>query len=323
MPFQPLETDLHIDQLTTQVLVGYKNPRYIVDDICPIVPVTKRSNIIPKYNQSFWFRDDAAIRALGTKSIGGGFTVDNTSKYFCDRYSFRFEIADETRDNTDAPYDLDRDAAFFVADKLTMRRERNFATNLFTTSVWGADKTGGTDFVQWSNYGGSSPLVDITNFVDSVEGLVGVEPNTMVMGKQVWVQFKFHPDLIDNLKYGPTLGYQGKITPDILASLVDMGKILVGRSIVTTSAEGTAETSVTYSRIWGKNVLLLWVPSSPALLAPAACYTFVWQRVPNAVQYMVRYRDQERELDVIEGNSYFAQNVIVKNAGVFLSGAVA
>ncbi len=125
--------DLHVDQLLSNLSIAYRNPMYVADQIFPIVPVAKQSNIIPKYNQSFWFRDAATLRAPGSKSIGGGFTVDNTDTYFCPRYSFRFEIPDELRDNADEPYNLDRDGAEFVADKILMRREVNYAGAFFTT----------------------------------------------------------------------------------------------------------------------------------------------------------------------------------------------
>ena len=99
--------------------------------------------------------------------------------------------------------------------------------------------------------------------------------------------------------------------------------MLVGRAIQTTDPEGTAESAVTYTRIWGKNALMLYVPERPSLLNPAAGYTFVWNRIANAVQFMKRMRDEEREVDIIEGNSYFDQKVTVPNAGLFMSAAVA
>ena len=125
--------------------------------------------------------------------------------------------------------------------------------------------------------------------------------------------------MIDTIKYTQ----RGQISTEIAASLFEVSKFLVGRAIQTVTPEGTAEASVVYTRIWGKNALLIFVPDRPSLLTPAAGYTFNWNRVPNANQFMKRMRDEEREVDIIEGNSYFDQKLIVPNAGVFLSGAVA
>ncbi len=315
----PTPRDLHVDQLLTQISIAFKNPSYIADQLFPMVPVRKQSDKVPKYDQSFWFRDQAVIRAPGTKSTGGGYKVNTADTYFSDRFSFRFEIPDELRDNQDDPFNVDRDGTEFVTDKMMMRREAAFATDFFTTSVWGTDRVGASDFVQWNDYAGSSPLVDVTAFKDTIESLIAREGMQLAIGKQVWIQLKWHPDLIDSIKYTQ----RGQVSTEIAASLMELESLLIGRAIQTTDPEGTAESSVTYTRIWGNDGLLLFVPQRPSLLTPAAGYTFVWNRVANANQFMKRMRDEEREVDIIEGNSYFDQKQTVANAGLFISNAVA
>lgn len=317
----PIGSDLHVDGLLTNVLISYRNPNYIADQIFPLAPVMKRSDIVPKYDQSHWFRSNAKLREARTKSERGGFSADKTDKYFCDRFSIAFEIDDDTRDNTDAPYNLDRDATEWVTDQLQLVREVNFATDFFKTGVWGTDKdgTGNADFAQFSDYGASTPLPVITGFVDTIEGKIGREPNVLVLGKLVKSQLKWHPDIVDLIKYTQ----RGQITDELLASLLEVPKLLIGRAIQTTSAEGTAEASVTYTRVWGKNGLLLYVPSAPSILQPAAGYTFVWKKAVNAIGYVKRMRDEEREVDIIEGNSYFDQKVTGANGGLFFNAAVA
>lgn len=315
----PTPRDLHVDQLLTQISIAFKNPSYIADQMFPMVPVRKQSDKIPKYDQSYWFRDQAVIRAPGTKSTGGGYKVNTADTYFSDRFSFRFEIPDELRDNQDDPFNVDRDGTEFVTDKMMMRREVAFASDFFTTGVWDTNKVGGVDFTKWSDYAGSSPLVDVTGFKDEIEGLIGREGILLTIGKQVWVQLKWHPDLIDSIKYTQ----RGQISTELAASLMELDRLLIGRSIQTVDPEGTAESAVTYTRVWGKSALLLYVPPRPSLLNPAAGYTFVWNRVANANQFMKRMRDEEREVDIIEGNSYFDQKQTVGAAGLFMSLVVA
>jgi len=312
-------SDIHADIFLTNMSIAYQNRNYIADQIFPLVPVNKQSNKIALYDQSHWFRDTAALRAPGTKSRGGGWSVSNDT-YYCDRFSYRHEIDDETRDNADEPFNLDRDATRFVTDKLQLRREIAFATDFFTTSVWGTDVTSAsfTNAVKWDDYASSSPLVDLTTQRDAMEGKIAVEPNTLVMGKQVWVKLKWHPDIIDTIKYTQ----RAEVSTELFASLTEFQRVLIGRGIYTTTAEGTAEASVTYSRIWGKNALLVYVSNSPSLLDPSAGYTFTWQRVPSSVQYIRRMRDDEREVDIIEANSYFDQKKTAAGAGIFLSAAV-
>jgi hypothetical protein len=68
---------------------------------------------------------------------------------------------------------------------------------------------------------------------------------------------------------------------------------------------------------------MLYVPARPSLMTPAAGYTFVWQRVPSAQQYIKRFRDEEREVDIIEGNSYFDQKKTGAAAGLFMQNVIA
>ncbi len=311
--------DLHVDQLLTTLSIAYRNPSYIADQIFPIVPVMKQSDKLVKYDKSHWFRDTAKIRAPGTASQGGGWTVDTSATYFCDRFSYRHEISDDDRDNADAPFNLDNEATEFVTDKMLMRREVAFATDFFKTSVWGADKVGATDFTQWSDYAASSPLTDISGWRDDVEGRIGREPNKLVMGKQVWTKLKWHPEVIDTIKYTQ----RAQMTLELFAALVEFESVLVGRALRTTQAEGTAESSITISRIWGKHALMAYVPARASLMTPAAGYTFVWQRVPSAQQYIKRMRDDEREVDIIEGNSYFDQKAVGTDAGQFAQNVIA
>jgi len=320
----PSARDLHVNRALTMLSIAYRNNTYLADQLFPIVPVKKQSDIVPKYNQSFWFRDLARLRVGGQKSEGGGFTVDTSTTYFANRYSFRFEIPDEVRDNADEPFNMDRDGAIFVTDKLQMRREVAFANSFFTTGVWGqspgaGDQVGGSNFTQWSDYGASTPLLDVANWMDLVEGVIAREPVAMAIGKQSYVQVKWHPDLIDAIKYTQ----KGQLTPDLIAGLFELQKFLVGRGIYTTSIEGTAESSVTYSRIWGKHALLLYMPDGPSILTPSAGYTFVWTRVASAIQYIKRMRDEEREVDILESNSYFAQQQTSTIAGLFAQNVTA
>jgi len=317
--FSPTAIDVHVDAPLTNMLVGYDNPLLIADDIFPVLSVAKQSNIVPQLVQSDFFRNNASLRAPGTPSRGSGFKTDNTLKYFCDRYSFRYEIDDETRANADAPYDLDTIGAELVADMIGLNKEVAFATDFMTTGTWGNDDAGGTDFTQWNNYATSTPLVDITTYINEVEGRIGRQANGMVLGSQIWEKLQWHPDALDAIKYTQI----GVVGQDLFRGLAGLDRFLIGRAIYTTSPEGTAEASVTYTRVWGKKALVFYAPPSPSLMTPSAGYTFTWGRVPGSIMYVVRHRNDEREVDIIEGNTYYDQKAVVTRAGTFLDTVVA
>jgi hypothetical protein len=313
----PTSDAVRYDQLLTNISIAYSNASYVADQVFPLVPVNQQAGIVPKYDQSHWFRDTAQLRAPGTASRRGGFKIDKTDKYYCPRFSWGFELPDEVRDTAavDGAFNLDADATRFVTEKGYLRREVAFAADFFKTGVW-TDATLGT---QWSDYANSNPLIDIAGYADDMEATIGREPNTLLLGKQVWVQLKWHPDLVDTIKYTQ----RGIVSTDIFASAVDIPRILIGRAIRVSSVEGTSEASSTYVRIFGKAALMAWVPSAPSLMAPASGYTFVWNRVANALQYIKRMRNEEQEIDIIEMNTYFDQKQTAAKAGTFINAAVA
>lgn len=306
--------DVYVDTLLTQISIGYSNPDYIAPMIAPVVPVPRPTGFIPTYVQSDWFRNNANRRATGTMSRRGSFGL-GTDTYAVKRDSFGFELADEVRDATVEPYNMDRDGTLFATDKVLMAQEMDFATNLFTTGVW----TDATGYVQWNDYGASTPLLLVTQTMDNIEGRIGREGNTMIMGKQVFTVLRWHPDLLDTIKYTQ----RAILSQDLIASLFGIDRLLVGRGIFTASPEGTAEASVVYQRIWGKSMLMIYNPAAPSLINPAAVYNYVWQRVPNSNQYMRRFREESRELDVLESNGYHDFHVNSARSGEFLANIVA
>lgn len=312
--------DVHVDAWLTGLSVGYTNPVYIADTVFPLVPVQRQSNLIPRYDQSPWFRNQAANRAPGTEPHRDGFTVSQ-SLYSCLQYAFGYEIPDEYRDNTDAPYNLDRDGTAFVTDRLQMAREIKAATDYFKAGVWGSDHTVGVgpgQFVIWDDYADSQPLIDITTWQEEVVGKGIPTPNTLVIGSEVWAKLKWHPNLTGIMPTDEVRVF----TLELLRTSLELDRVLVGKALYTPSQAGTPEANVTYQRIWGKNALVAYIAPQPALMTPSAGYTFVWQRVPNALQYISRVREDNRYQDVINGFSHWDTHITVKNAGEFAAGVV-
>jgi hypothetical protein len=306
--------DVYVDTLLTAISIGYSNPDYIAPQIAPMVPVPRPTGLIPTYMQSDWFRNNAHRRGTGTMSRRGSFNLGQDT-YNVKRDSFGFELADEVRDATVEPYNMDRDGTIFATDKVLMSQELDFATNLFTTGVW----TDAAGYVQFSDYGASIPLVVLTQALDNIESRVGREGNTVIMGKQVFTALRWHPDLLDTIKYTQ----RAILTQDLVASLFGIDRLLIGRGIYTASPEGTPEASVVYQRIWGKHMLVLYNPPAPSLITPASVYNFVWNRVPNAGIYMRRFREESRELDVLEANGYHDYHVTSARSAEFYANIVA
>jgi hypothetical protein len=323
MADQPGQGDVHVNALLTNLSIAYQNEMYIAERIFPAVLVNKQSDIVPKYDQSHWFRDEAEKLGPTDAPPTGGYEVDTSDTYFCDEYGIGHLIPDGRRANQDSPFDADRDGVEWLMDRMLMRKERSFVSDFFKTSVWGADKTGGSDFEKWSTYATSTPIEDLREFKRTVRRKIARNPNKLVLGDLAWDRLEDHPDLLDRIKYGASQASPAMVSPNLVAQLLGLNEVLVGTSIYTADEEGTAEASVTYSANWDDDGLLLYVPPAPSLRRPAAGYTFIWKTVLGGPRYIRSRREPlGARADLLELFENWDMKATATAAGLFLSDAV-
>lgn len=272
----PTMRDLHTNVYLSNMSIGYKNGDYIAERVLPIVPVSKQSDKVAVYNQADWFRDEAKQRAPGGEPNIGDYKLGTAVTYTCLPWNFAKLLPDEVRENADDPFAPERTAIEFATDRVLLSREKRVADLLFNTTTFtsytatAAALTGGGD-VAWDTYATSTPLKDIDVMRSNVIQQIGRDPNTLIMGFDVWKALKEHPDLVERIKYTSN----SPVTMGAFANLIEIPNILVGKAVYNSSAEaGTAS----YGFIWGKYVLLCYVPPAPALFIPALGYTFVWKQ---------------------------------------------
>lgn len=319
---QPTLSDVHVDKPLTNISVAYVQDQdaYIATKIFPIVPVEKKTDKYFFYTKNDWFRDEAEARADGAESKGSGYGL-STDTYSCEVFAFHKDIGYQTRANADAQIDLDRDATTFITQRLLLRQEVQWVTDCFSTGKWGTDVTGGSDFTAWSNFTSGDPIEDMEQGKETVLSNTGFMPNTVVLGYQTYRKVRNHPVIIDRIKY--TTGVTGKtVTPQLLAQMWDVERVLVARAVKATNKEGeTAAMSFTF----GKHALLAYVNPNPGLLTPSAGYTFSWRGVSAGLGSdigITMFPIRRLKADRVEGEVAFANKIVGSDLGYFFSGAV-
>jgi hypothetical protein len=316
---QPRRQQVHVDGPLTNISIAYRQSadRFIADKVFPIVPVPKQSDQYFVYDIGDWYRTDTARRASGTESAGSGWDI-TTATYFAEKWAIHKDIDDDIRANADSPIDMDRDSTEFITQDMMIRREIEWTSAFFATSTWTGSTTAGdiTPGNLWDTVAGT-PIDDIMEQKDSISEKTGFDPNTMVLGPEVYKELKEHPDILDRIKYTQT----GIVTADILASLLDLDRVLIPKATRNTAAEGSADS---FDFLYGKNALLCYVTPSPGLLTPTAGYTFSWTGLGgnNFGQAVTKFRMEQLKSDRVEIESAFDQKQVAANMGVFFSAVV-
>lgn len=320
----------NVDAVLSNISVAYMTDQsqYIANKVFPIVSVEKMSGIFMKYDRGDWLRDEAEKRADATESVGSGYNVGRDT-YQCDVYAFHKDVGDQIVANSINAFNPIADATRFVASRLLLKQERDFANTFFKTGVWANDWAGVTNasatangstlYVHFSDYANSDPVQTIENAKERIGTTTGYEANTLVMGRQVFAALKNHPEIIDRVKYVS----DEVVTEQLLARLFGVDRLFVARSLVNTAKEGQNES---LALNFGKSILLTHSAPNPGLLTPSAGYTFSWDGVSDGSGLAIgttSFRLQELRAERVESQSAWSNKVVAPDLGLFLNNIIA
>ena len=320
---QPTVGSVHIDQAMTNMSLAYIQTQsdFIALDVFPTVPVDKQTNKYYKYTKNDWFRDEATVRADTDESAGSGYNVDNAG-YTCDVFAIHKDIGSQIRSNADPAIDLEREATLWVTQRMLLRQEIQWTTDYFATSIWGTDLTPAN---LWSDYTLSDPIGDIRTAIRTIFINTGLKPNKLALGYDTFIKLVDHPDIVDRVKYGGSMGMPAMVNQEVLAKLFGLEQVLVCGAVKATNDEGA---SAVMAFVQGKHALLLHVAAAPGLLTPSAGYIFAWVGVSRGLGKNVAITRipmpwRGRETVRVEGEIAFDDVVVATDLGYFFNGAVA
>jgi hypothetical protein len=328
---QPTQGDVHVNTPLTNLSIAFLQnaDNFIAAKVFPNVSVAKRSDRYFTYDRGQFNRDEMQLRGEGTESAGGGYDIDSTPNYYCQKFALHKDISDDLRANADAALNPDREAMTWLSHKALIKREKVWAAQYFGAGIWSFNRTGvasnpvvGTSVIQWSDPA-SNPIEDIRLAKQYVLQNTGYVPNKLTLGRPVYDVLLDHPDIIDRLKYGQTPGSPAIATRVALAALFEVDTILVSDAIENTAKEGQA---AVHSFIMGKKALLTYSPPAPGLMTPSAGYTFSWTGRYGAGAEGNRiksYRMENLDSDRIEIEMCFDMKKVAADLGFFFDSIVA
>jgi len=295
----PSKGDVHTNSVLSGVSVMYKNDSYIADQVLPVVPVKKESDLYYTYTRNW--RLPVALRAAGAEAAEVEWNVGSDT-YSCIEYALKDLLPDRVRNNADKPLSMDADTTENLTDLIQLGREKRVADVVFTSGNHGSTSAlSGTN--QWDDYAGSDPIGDVRTAMNTVHAASGKLPNTMVMGREVFIKLLDHPDVLERIKYTQ----KGKITSQILASLFEVDKILVGNALYDSS---TVDASESLGYIWGKSVALIYAQQSPGLKKVSYGYQFQSRGFRTK-----KWREEGRDGDFFESGEIRDEKIVATSCG--------
>ena len=235
------------------VSIAYRNKDYIADRVFPILDGGDPKAKIYKYSKGVWFRDEAGIRAPGTRAARSKITMTPVS-IATDEYAHASPVTDEDRrfakSKNTPPMQPDTDAIELTADKIDLKKERRVAS-LITAGTWVDENAGGVDAEGlWSPVGATNTfLADMVTGSKAIRSACGMNPNCLIIDNATYLALKECEAILDKIKYTQ----RGVLTLDLLAAILDLEEVMVGKAIYSSAEETAAGDDFTPVNIWEVN----------------------------------------------------------------------
>lgn len=271
--------DVHVDTPLANVLLNYRPKGFIADEIFPVVPVYKQSDIVPGIKIDDRFRPEEDIRAPGTEPRMLQFNVTSV-QYFATNYALGTFYTPEEAANADGAWDVSKIRGQLVYDILMLNYERRVANYVTSGSNVGSYWTTSSG---WNDATNSAPLSDVIGDLYVAEQLRGVRPNKVVFGRHAWHQWRNSDEVLARL-FPHGGGQAAIVNTQHAAGLLEVDKVLVGGTYYNSAAE---DATLSLAQVWKDCVLYYWNPDAPSKEVPAFGYSFRWT-VPGMPNFTVR-----------------------------------
>jgi hypothetical protein len=299
----------HIDVVLSNISVGWPNNGFVGPALFPQVLVKKQSDKYYVFGRESWAVDPSGdVRAPGAVANEIPGLEVSTDQYFAKEHSLQIPVTDEERENVDSPLAPDRDGTELVTQKIWLGREIAMKNMVTTAANYGSGLSvtlSGTS--QFNDYTNSTPISVFRTAFRAVHAGLFVEPNVAIIPYQVMSQLEDHPTFINRIQYSE----RGVLTAEIIASILGVETVIVP-GVGFNSANPGQTASLGY--LWGKDIILAYVPPRPGLRIPAFAYEFVWGYGGSRPQVVERWREPQRKADLIRVSRRYDLKFVAKDA---------
>jgi len=306
--FSATGRSLHVDQLLTNMALGYKPRQGIADQVFPMVQVQKQSDDYIVFDSDDILRVENSLRSPGKEANIIEQSVSE-QPFYCRNRALKMALTIEDKVNSDPIFvqTLINGRAQFIMDKLALDWEKRVA-DLVTSTANVPNNS--TVTVGWGAIDTADVMEDIWAGLFAAEDAKGYRPNSIAIGATAWRNMRRNTALRD-LIHGNNNG-GGNATMEQVKTLFGLERFVVGESFINTANEAQAES---LERVWSDDVLIYYAPMSPMMNVPSFGYSFRWaapglaNMTAERHPYDTRKKSEEVELgyyqdERITGNQY-------------------
>lgn len=307
-----LRSNQIVDVALTKIAQGYKAPKLVFDQVAPKIVTPAASGKYISWGKEA-FKLYNTRRALGAVATSVDFSFATKAFAFPDGYSLDAAIDDRQQRRLSQSTNINAAAQKAKPLMHTIALQKEIAVANIVKNPASYVNSGAVSAI-WS--GGSA---NIKKDIDDAKGVVldsiGLEPNIMVVSRDVYNVLKLDPKVQDMYKH-TTPGFP---TAKILAEAFEVDEIIVGVSTYTNAGAST--------KVWGTGLCALLYrgqgsdsyPVDPYDMEPSFMFMLQEEGMPRSI----RYRDESRRSEMVGIDDNFLALQTSDEAGYLFTGVLA
>ena len=296
--------ELRINAYLSEVARGYSNNSFIAESLFPVINSDLEKVDIFEFNKEAFqvYDTERAIRANSNVISPKGFKKHTTTLTEHDlAYPIDYREEEEAR-----KIKLQVHATNVVTQGLLLKLETQCAALAQDPPNSPATNKIALSGTSQFTHKDSDPVGVIDDAKDAISRQIGQDPNTLVMGQEVWESLKRN----ESLK-GLIANSTNKIvTLDLLKEFFEVENIVIGKAIYSNASDQ-------FERVWGNNIILAYVPKLNARTEydPAFAYTI---RKKDALQ-IDEYEKEGNKVRYIRATDIYTPFLVGAEAGYLIS----
>lgn len=300
----PLKSQIHVNQLLSNVSIQYKNQSYLWDKIFPIVNVTKDSDLYRVYDRNY--RIPTTNRA--PKGVANEMEFEfSTASYNLEQHALKDYVGVDEEINNDMG-SLQVDTTEYLTDAIYRRMEFNMS-ELFTKTSWSLSVSLATAALFSANTMTSDPIAVFDTGTSVVIANAGATPNFAFTNRADYVSMKNHIAILDRVKYT-----SADIGQNAIAALIGVSEFLVSTAIYNTGQEGAVSgTAAGGTTFFNKKSFIGYKAPAAGMKQMSAGYTFM-----NSAPRVRTWVDNERNATAVEVEVKFQPKVVASLTGYLI-----
>lgn len=303
----PVQGPIHVDRPLTNISIGYRSQGLIAEELFPIVPVMKETDLYYVFDKANSLRTPLTIRANGGEAAEDNLSL-STATYRLEEHALKEIITERDRDNQDPALNLEVSTVEDLTDKILRQREGDAARLLFTNGNWANESSLAAAGAWSANTSVSNPILNADSAASTITLQAAVRPNTCILDYRTYLAAKEHTSLTQRVMYSSA----DSVTPEIIGRLFGVEKLFIASASENGADEGLA---AVMANIWTDSALFLYVERQPGLKKQSGLYCM--KKSGGGVEVR-RWKDEPRKGEWFEVSHMYDQVVPASDCGYLI-----